>query len=210
MKLKMILSLTIVCLVSAFSLAGIYQITNTKIEKDKAGRLEFNLLEAMFPGVKSFLPTNKPGFYTLSETSGITKTVSLKPLIPDTVWGIYANDNQMTGIVFKISQYKFGKTVETYVALGNDTVIKGITTVEGLGTGTKSNDSWLSQFINKKETDILLKKDGGTIEVAPSTAMSVRVMINSIRENINTYKYLLETKQITETKVIETSRQDSL
>ncbi|MDD5530410.1 MAG: hypothetical protein PHX21_10360 [bacterium] len=208
----MILSLTIVCLVSAFSLAEIYQITNAKIEKDKAGRLEFNLLEAMFPNAKSYLPTNKPGFYTISDTlSRTTKTVSLKSLVADTVWGIYDTDNQMTGIVFKISQYKFGRTIETYIGLGNDTLIKGVCSTSLAEAGIKSDDSWIkNQLENKKETDILLKKDGGTIDVTPEATMSARAITNSIKEGINNYKHFLEIKQIIETKVVESSSRDSL
>ena len=198
MKLKMILVLTIVCLGSAFLLAWVYGITEPKIQQDIAKKTNIYLMEVMFPEAKEYKPSAKDTtFWVACDTTGkIMGNAHFESVVPETLWAVFDTVQNKIGIAFKVWPKGYGGPIETLVGLGMDTIITGIRTVtpaEGLketpGLGIKVNAPWFKrQFIKKRESEIALKKDGGTLDAITAATISSRAVANGVKEGISRYK----------------------
>ncbi|MCK4352940.1 FMN-binding protein [candidate division WOR-3 bacterium] len=206
MKLRMILSLTIVCLLSAFLLSWVYKTTEPKIEKDKAGKLKIHLMETAFPDAFEYEVSTKDTTFWIAYDS-LKKTIGkakFEEIIPDTLWSVLDTLGEQIGIVFKVYPKGYGGPIETLVGLSMDTIITGIrpaTPAEGLketpGLGVKILEPWFKrQFIGKKEKEVLLKKDGGTLDAITASTKSSRAVANGAREGIERYKKYLRYQAI--------------
>ncbi|MDI6840821.1 MAG: FMN-binding protein [bacterium] len=201
MKARMILSLTIVCLLCAFLLSWVYQVTTLKIEKDKATKLKTILMEVSFPTAKEYKVSQKDTVVWVAYDSLKVPIGSAKfdEIIRDTLWSISDTLDNKLGIVFKVFPKGYGGPIETLVSLGMDTTIISIrpaTPAEGLketpGLGTKVNEGWFRyQFIGIKGYDISLKKDGGTIDAITGATITSRAVANGVRDGVEKYKKYL-------------------
>lgn len=198
MKAKMIISLTLICLLSAFLLTGVYQVTNPKIEQDKIKKIKLNLISTMFPEAMEYkVFPHDTSFWTAYDTSGkIINIVRFENIISDTLWAALDTTGNKIGIAFKVFPRGYGGAIETFVALDVDTLILGIRTAtpaEGLketpGLGTKVTEPWFKrQFIGKREADVLLRKDGGSLDAITAATISSRAVTNGVRKGIQKYK----------------------
>jgi len=201
MKLKMILSLTIVCLVSALLLSKVFQVTEPKIEADKAKNLKHHLMEVTFPMAAEYTVFDKDtSFEAAYDSAGnYMGCAAFTVIMPDTVWAVCDTLEQQIGIVFKVWPQGYGGPIETLVGLARDTTVTGIrpaTPAEGLketpGLGVKINEDWFRwQFVGKTESDVLLKKDGGTLDAITAATISARAVANGVRDGICKYKKYL-------------------
>lgn len=127
------------------------------------------------------------------------KGLKFKPIVADTVWSVFDTTDSQIGIVFRIFPKGYSGAMETFVGLDMDTMVMGIriaTPAEGLketpGSGDKINESrFKSQFIGKKEKEIRLKKDGGTLDAITGATISVQAVVDGVRKGIGKYKKYL-------------------
>jgi electron transport complex protein RnfG len=75
--------------------------------------------------------------------------------------------------------------------------IRPVTPGEGLketpGLGVRVTEKWFKkQFSGKKEKEVLLKKDGGTIDAITSATISSRAVTNGTIKGIEKYKKYLK------------------
>jgi len=206
MKLRIILSLTVVCIVCAFLLSWVYQALTPKIEKDKSQKLGILLMEVSFPDAREYKVSQEDTLFWVAYDSLRNPIGSAKfgEIIQDTLWAVFDTLEEQIGIVFKVFPKGYGGPIETLVSLGIDTTITGIrpaTPSEGLketpGLGVKVAEKWFkNQFIGKKESDVLLKKDGGPIDAITAATISSRAVTNGVREGIEKYKKYLSNQAI--------------
>ena len=171
---QMILTLVIVAVVCAIILSFVYAFTAPRIKETKK-----NL---SLEGLKQVI--NAQGF---------------ENIIPDTLWQAFDSTGAVIGIVFRVFPRGYGGTVPITVGLGLDGKITGIkiaSAAEGLketpGLGVKTTEpEFTGQFIGKCGNDVLLKKDGGTIDGITAATISSRAVCNGIKQGIDTYsKYI--------------------
>lgn len=183
MKVKMILSLVVICVAAAALLSVVYDFTSKKIELERRARVLSQLQEVFpFPGV------------------------SFRPIMQDTLWAAYKGEEKV-GIAFKTYKAGYGGPVETLVGLNLDTtvvVIRPATPAEGLketpGLGTKIEEAWFKdQFKGKKANEILLKKNGGALDAVTGATISSRAVTDGVREGIEKYKKYLSNRAIEKT-----------
>lgn len=201
MKLKMIFSLTTTCLLSAALLSFVYQKTDPQIQQDIAEKNNFYLVSTLFPSAKSCAPFHREAdFWVAYDSSGKTiNIVNFENIIPDTLWSVIDTAKIKLAIIFKVFPMGYGGKIPTLVALKTDTTVLGIrpiTPSEGLketpGLGTKINDFWFRhQFVGKKQDDIALKKDDGTLDAITSATVSSRAVANGVRDGVDEYKRYL-------------------
>lgn len=175
MRGKMIASLVVICAAAAALLSIVYEHTSKKIEEEKRAKVLIQLQEA-YPG----------------------QQLSFRPIIQDTLWAAYKGGKKV-GIVFKTFKTGYGGPVETLVGLNLDTTVAAIrpaTPAEGLketpGLGTKVGEAWFKdQFKCKKPNEIVLEKDGGTLDAVTGATISSRAVADGAREGIEKYKKYL-------------------
>ncbi len=183
MKTKMILSITLVCLVSAGLLSWVYSVTEPIIKEGIREKLGGQLKE-VFPPAYSFA----------------SLVVEGDTVLKDTLWLASDSAGIQIGIVFKVFPQGYGGAIETLVGLTNDTTVVAIrpaTPGEGLketpGLGVRVIELWFrDQFKGKKGNEVLLKKDGGTIDAITAATISSKAVADGVREGIEKYAvYLL-------------------
>ncbi len=186
MKVKMVLSLLIVCLVAAGLLSWVYSVTTPIIEEGIRTKLD-EQLKVVFPSACVFDPLVVEG----------------DTLLRDTLWIAIDSVGNKVGIVFKVFPMGYGGPIETLVALATDTgvvAIRPATPSEGLketpGLGVRITEPWfMEQFRGKKMKNIQLKKDGGTIDAITAATISSRAVTEGVREGIEKYAKWLPVKK---------------
>lgn len=187
MKIKMVLSLLIVCLASAALLSYVYTRTTPIIEKGISEELDKQLRE-VFPSAQIF------SYYIFEEDT----------ILKDTLWIAMDSTENQIGIVFKVFPKGYGGPIETLVGLASDTTvvaIRPVTPSEGLketpGLGMKVTEpAFKDQFKGKKRGEINLKADGGKIDAITAATISSRAVTKGVREGIEKYAiYLNVVKQ---------------
>ena len=200
MKLRMILVLTVVCLGAAFLLTWIYGVTNPKIKQDIGQKTDIYLMEVIFPGAKEYKVSAKGLWEAYDEAGKNIGSAQFESVIPDTLWAVLDTARNKIGIAFRVWPKGYGGPIETLVGLSMDTTVTGIKTAtpaDGLketpGLGVKVNEPWFkSQFIGKRENEVLLKKDGGTLDAITAATISSRAVAKGVREGISKYKRYLK------------------
>lgn len=200
MKLKMILTLTIVCCVSAFLLAKVHKVTSDKIAKNKTSDPLVYLISASFPNMKEYKAMlQNPGFYRVDDGAGkVLGIVKFTEKLVDTVWNIIDTSGVMKGIVCRVFPTGYSGPVEMFVAIGTDTSVIGVIPSgdiqETPGLGTKIKDpQFKNQFIGKKPEEILLSSDGGKIDAITGATISSNAVVNGVKKATEKYgKYLVQ------------------
>jgi len=175
MKVKMIVRLVVICAAAAALLSIVYERTSKKIEEERRARILIQLQEA-YPGQR----------------------LSFRPIIQDTLWTVYKGEEKV-GIVFKTFKSGYGGPIETLVGLNLDTTVAAIrpaTPAEGLketpGLGTKIEEAcFKDQFKCRRTNEVVLEKDGGTLDAVTGATISSRAVTNGVREGIEKYKKYL-------------------
>jgi len=175
--IKMVVVLTVICIVAAFGLANVYNMTKEPIEQQK--RLE------MIKAIKSVLPT---------------ATVN-DPLKDKVVLGnrdIYVGKDQsgkFTGIALKSSSpagYSGAIDIMVGVNSANDSVFKVVilSMTETPGLGAKiSETKFLKQFDGKNMNNSKwkVKKDGGDIDQIAGATISPRAVTSAVYQALKFY-----------------------
>ncbi len=185
-KIKMVISLLIVCLAAAGLLSWVYTVTTPIIERGIKAKLNEQLME-IFPSACRFEPLIIEG----------------DTLLKDTLWVAVDSTENEIGIVFKVFPIGYGGPIETLVGLATDTSIVAIrpaTPSEGLketpGLGVKITEfCFTEQFRGKKKIDIRLKKNGGTIDAITAATISSKAVTDGVREGIEKYAVYLPVKK---------------
>ncbi len=171
---KMVLTLFIVALVCAVVLSFVYAFTSPRIKETKK--------KLSLEGLRQVIEARE-----------------FKNIIPDTLWQAFDSAGNRVGIVYRVFPRGYGGPIPITVGLGPDGKITGIkiaSAAEGLketpGLGVKTTEpEFTGQFIGKCGNDVLLKKDGGTIDGITAATISSRAVCNGIKQGIDTYsKYL--------------------
>jgi electron transport complex protein RnfG len=171
-KVYMVLSLVVICLISAFALAQVYTLTKAKIEQAK--------IEAVKNALSQVLPN----------------AISFEEKESSRVWFGYDKNGNKVGIVFQVMPRGYGGPIGTLVGVDSTGKITGLriaSPAEGLketaGLGLRVREDWFrNQFINKTKNELRLKKDGGTIDAITAATISSRAVTNGVREGLERYK----------------------
>ncbi len=177
--IRMMLSLVVICIVAAASLAAVYVVTDPRIQE----QVRLALMESLnktFPQASTF-----------------------EPVLEDTVWSARDEDGAELGIVIKVAPRGYGGKIETLVGVGLDEKITGVKTatpVEGLketpGLGVKVNDDWFqNQFVGRTGTELILRKDNpskGTIDAITAATISSRAVTRGVKEGVEKYSEFLK------------------
>ncbi len=184
--LGMIISLFIISVIAAGSLAMVYNSTIGKIEEDAKNKMISNF-RTVFPEADSFAVEKE-----------------------DTVYIAYKNGEEK-GVVFVVYPYGYAGEIKTLVGMNNDGVITGVITAtpaEGLketpGLGVKVNEDWFKeQFKGKKAEQVILKKDSseGTIDAITAATISSRAVTDGIKEGMKKYSVYLKNEEEKEDSV---------
>ncbi len=175
--LKLVKVLTIICIVSAFLLALVYNITKKPIARQK--RLE------MIRAIKSVLPkcsVNDP----------------LKDKITIEKKNIYIGKNKngkVCGVAFKVyTNEGYSGTIEIMLGINtkNDSIngIEILSMSETPGLGAKITEKWFKdQFKNRnlRNTKWKVKKDGGDIDQISGATISPRAVTKAVYNGLKFY-----------------------
>jgi electron transport complex protein RnfG len=170
-----IISLLLICLLSATLLSFVYVKTKVKIEAQKLIELNQRLSE-LLPQAKTF-----------------------QEIIKDTLWLCFDSNNKEIGLIFRVAPQGYGGPIPILVALNLDSTINRIyigSAAEGLketpGLGYKIRElNFLEQFIMKNYHSLKLAKDGGKIQAVTGATISSRAVVNGVKAGIERFlKYL--------------------
>jgi electron transport complex protein RnfG len=189
-KLAAILGTT--CIIAAFSLGGVFEITKARIAAERAKVLE-EALSLVLPDAKKIVPTN--------DASG-----------KKYYRGYATEDTTQAPIGYSIIAYGKGYSSTIQILTGVDLTgtivgIKVLFQQETPGLGTKSqevlydeSDPWFQrQYLKKSGLSIAVDKDGGTIKSITGATITSRAITNAIRKEIEWLKEkgLLKSAEIT-------------
>ena len=174
-RVWMVVSLVIVCLVSAFGLSQVYLVTKPVIERQRA--------EATNRALSEVLP----------------RADSFEEREADRLWYGFAAGSRV-GIVFKVAPRGYGGPVETMAGVGLDGRVTGIriaSPAEGFketaGLGLKAREPWFrDQFRGKSLPELRLEKDGGTIDAISAATITSRAVTDGVAEGLREYASHLE------------------
>ncbi len=176
----MVLSLLITCLISAFALSQIYNLTLPRIEyqRNVAG------LKAGFGAV-------------------MPEADRFEPATPDsTVWLAFKGETRI-GSIIKTAKQGYGGPVPITAGVdlqGRIVAIKVASAAEGLketpGLGLKATEpEFRDQFRGKKAEEIRLNKDGGTIHAITGATVTSRAVADGLYEALIQHREILVPQQ---------------
>ncbi|MEO0101115.1 MAG: RnfABCDGE type electron transport complex subunit G [candidate division WOR-3 bacterium] len=174
-RIKPIVVLGVVCLVSAYLLGKVYSVTQKKIEEEKALALSSAL---------SFVLPNAVRFEKVEEN----------------LWLGYNEGREKVGLVFQTFPRGYGGPIGILCGIDTSGQVVGIRIAgpsEGFketpGLGSKiREDKFLSQFIGKGRERIRLQSEGGEIAAVTAATISSRAVCEGIREGIRIYEEYLK------------------
>lgn len=176
-KLWMVISLVLICLISAFALSQVYIITKPKIEYQRQVVALRNALQAVMPGGDRFeLAT-----------------------ADSTVWRAFSND-QRIGTVIRAAQPGYGGPVPVTAGVdreGKIVAVRVANAAEGLketpGLGLKATEeNFQKQFQGKSAAELRLKKDGGAIDAITGATITSRAVVDGLREVLEKYDSIIK------------------
>ncbi len=104
----------------------------------------------------------------------------------------YNDKGESIGKVFKVEASGYSSIITALVGIDTEGRITGVDIVSqqetpGLGANVEK-ESFLSQYIGKIASEVLLKKDGGTIDAITGATISSRALTNGIKAAIESDK----------------------
>jgi electron transport complex protein RnfG len=187
--LELVLVLGIICIVAAFSLARVYDITKDPIaQQNRLARLQI---------VNGVLPPhdNEPDRNTVqipldaahdgnNEKTGARTVLIYKGL----------QNGQLTGVAFEMSAMGYGGQIGIMMGMAPDGTIKGVeitSMTETPGLGAKITvPSFKQQFEGKslQNTRFQVKKDNGDFDQIAGATISPRAVVKAVREGLEFYQ----------------------
>ncbi len=187
--LKMVLVLLFVCLFSAMSLSFLYIKTQPKIEQNKILK-EVKLKKQILPLAEKFVS---------------------KQLSKMSVEKCYDKKDNLVGFLLKSSCYGYAGEIEYIVSVSSTLPLQivGIKIVShketpGLGANV-AKEKFLSQFINKTSSEIVLKKDdpNGKIDAITGATITSAAITRSLKTLLENEELQSFVKETTETQVLQ-------
>ena len=178
--LKPTFVLLITAMVASALLAVVYEKTSPEIEKRAKEKLLDNL-KTVFP----------------------VEGAEYKPIIKDTLWCV-EKDGKRLGIIFVNGMRGYSSVIKVIVGVDTTGKIVGVhIPKEGLsetpGLGMKVTEPWfMEQFKGKREEEVKLKKDGGTLDAITAATISSRAATNAVRSGMEKYKKYLKEEEKSE------------
>ena len=156
-----IVFLTIIVLISVSLLLYINSFTSGVVEAQERIRIR-SVLESIFPDLTRF--EEEEGLFT-----------------------IYEGEN-ITGYTFIASGNGYSGSIDMLVGINNDYTIKDIailshTETPGLGSRI-TEEEFTGQFIGLGADEIVLSKDGGSIDAITGATISSRAIADAVRGNM--------------------------
>ncbi len=164
------LTLMIICAIAAGVLAYTYENTQKVIELNKAKEKNL-LLKELLPEAIEFIPlSNKPK--------------SIDPLVNINEIYIGKKDRKDVGKIWEVSTKGYSSDIILLVAVNSEGVIEKVKVVSqqetpGLGTEV-TKDSFLGQFLGKKEANLEIKKNIIPVSGATISSSAVVRAINEV------------------------------
>lgn len=101
---------------------------------------------------------------------------------------VYDKDKKELGVVLKITPVGYSGIIETLVGVtreGKISAIKILTQNETPGLGAKvAEPKFYKQFGKKSEKEVLLKKDGGTVDAVTAATISSRAVSRGVQDAV--------------------------
>lgn len=177
---RLIVVLTVVCIIAAVALARVYEFTKEPIaEQRRLARLK--AVEAVLPEHE-----NQPDQNTIN--------VDLENGQRRMVYLGLSGDN-ISGLAFEIKNSEgYGGEIVAMLGLNPNGAIQGVEILrngETPGLGAKiANPEFRSQFKGKSlaNTNFMLKKDGGDIDQVTGATISPRAIVKAIKDGLEFYK----------------------
>lgn len=180
--IKLALTLGIICIVAAFALGGVYELTKERIELERKRVMEV-ALQNVLPRAELILPTIAPEGKVYFR-------------------GFATEDTSIAPFGYAIVAYGKGysSTIQTLVGVEKSGEITGIEILfqqETPGLGAKAeevryreSDSWFQrQFKGASGIEIAVDKDGGKIQSITGATITSQAITNSIKSEV---KWLME------------------
>jgi len=195
--LELVVVLGIICVVAAFSLAKVYDITKDPIARqERLARLQ--TVNAVLPPHDNEPDRNtvQIPLDTANDTKGKdadakadTKAGKKTVLVYKALQG-----GQVTGVAFEMSATGYGGDIGVMMGLAPDGTVKGIEITsmsETPGLGAKvTTPSFKQQFQGKslQNTRFNVKKDGGDFDQISGATISPRAVVKAVREGLEFYQ----------------------
>lgn len=166
--------LMLVCVIAATALSFTYTKTKPVIARRKA-EAEKKAIGSVFLEAADFKVVEKDkGKYTT----------------------VYDKDKNELGVAVKAVPIGYGGVIEILVGVtkeGKVSAVKILNQNETPGLGTKvSEPKFYEQFSGKKYEEIILKKDGGTIDAITAATISSRAVSKGVQEAVSKAMKVLE------------------
>jgi len=191
--LEMVIVLGIICVVAAFSLARVYDITKDPIARQQ--RL------ARMQAVNAVLPPhdNEPDRDAVQiplDTSTDTRANEGNARAGSKTVLVYKGlqSGKLNGVAFEMSAAGYGGDIKVMMGLGIDGTINGIEIVsmsETPGLGAKvTAPVFKKQFQGKslQNARFNVKKDGGDFDQISGATISPRAVVKAVREGLEFYQ----------------------
>ena len=173
---RLALSLTLTCVIVAFSLSCVYDITKPVIDKNEKERL-MKALKDVNPRATEFMETNTDEYKKFIGKNGILQ-----------IYEGYDDKHRLAGIVLLVSGQGFGGEIKALV--GIDTINRKITGIKILqhletpGLGERiTEDKFASQFRGKP-----LNVKSSDFNTITGATISSSAVINMVVNSVNAIK----------------------
>ncbi|MFC1498940.1 RnfABCDGE type electron transport complex subunit G [Verrucomicrobiota bacterium] len=178
--LKLIIVLTVICLLAGFALAGVYSITRNRISLAKQ--------QEMLAALENVLPDydNKPIDNKFETTESGNEWI----------FYIARKDGIFSGAAFETSSIQgYGGIIKVMVGIGADNNIEAIEILEqtetpGLGAKIETEE-FKGQFRNKGVVNLdwcKVRKDGGEIDAITGATISSRAVAEALRKGLESFE----------------------
>jgi electron transport complex protein RnfG len=198
---RLVVVLTVICIVAAASLSEVYTLTKDPIEK-AAREEKLSAMRAIVPGFD-----NEPDVDTVTTSDGtddqgneITRTYYLAK-----------KEGEVIAVLFESSSGAgYGGTITVIVGVTPEGAITGVQVLkhsETPGLGTKvAKPEWLAEFVGRTldNTKWAVTKDGGDIDYTSGATISPRAVVAAVKEGLDGFlrhkeEILGEPRGLTET-----------
>lgn len=183
---RLIIVLTIFCLISAASLAKVYDITKGPIAEQERIKT-VNALKAVLPAFNNDIDKEATEVIVGQDKKG--RDIKIK---------FYKGkmDENPVGTAFQvIARDGYAGDISILMGIGPDDKVSGIEIIshkETPGLGNKiQKEVWRNQFKGRSLDDgtkLAVKKDGGEIDQFSGATISPRAVVNAVKKGLEIYK----------------------
>ncbi|MEM1689843.1 MAG: RnfABCDGE type electron transport complex subunit G [Candidatus Hadarchaeales archaeon] len=168
MNTREIMVLTIICIISGFCLFAVHNLVKERIEKTENTEM-IRLLSEIFPSSE------------FAEENGIYLARSKE-------------NGELEGYIAMAEGKGYGGSISLMIGIHKDGTIKKVKILkqsETPGLGARiTEENFLAQFEGKSVDEVMLKRDGGTIDAISGATISSRAVVEAVREKMLELAYL--------------------